>query len=84
MILTDNINASSWFRRARYEGRSAMDYHDDDITEIGWNMYMAPQLAGIGLDLLEKLPVINEDLDEPGGYKELTEYTLFSKFPKIS
>jgi len=83
MILTDNINASSWFKRARYEGRSAMDYHDDDITEIGWNMYMAPQLASIGLDLLEKLPTINEDLDEPGGYKELTEYTLFNKFPKI-
>jgi len=83
MILTDNIDASSWFKRARYEGRSAMDYHNDDIAEIGWNMYMAPQLASIGLDLLEKLPVINEDLDEPGGYKELTEYTLFNKFPKI-
>ena len=40
MILTDNIEAEKWFKKARYEGRSEKFYKDDDINMIGWNMYM--------------------------------------------
>jgi len=83
MILTNNNKAVKWFRRARYEGRSDIDYHYDDIRELGWNMYMAPVLAKKGLSLLKTLPQTNKDLIEPGGYKDLTEFTLFKKCPKI-
>lgn len=82
MILCDNLAATQWFRRARYEGRSNIDYHYDDITELGWNMYMHPVLAKIGLDLLKTLPRDNKDLDELDGYKELTEFTVFKNFEK--
>lgn len=44
MILTDNEKAAQWFKKARYEGRSEKNYKEDDITFLGWNMYMTPQL----------------------------------------
>ena len=31
MILTDNKFAAEWFRKARYEGRSEKNYHEDNI-----------------------------------------------------
>jgi len=84
MILTDNAIAAQWFKRARYEGRSNIDYHYDDIMDLGWNMYMTPEQARKGLKLLKELPAQNIDLDEPGGYKELTDFTLFRNFKKVS
>lgn len=83
MILCDNLPATQWFKRARYEGRSSIDYHYDDITELGWNMYMHPMLAKIGLELFKNLPNYNKDLDEPGGYRELTGFSVFKDIRKI-
>jgi dTDP-4-amino-4,6-dideoxygalactose transaminase len=75
MILTDNPYADEWLRLARYEGRSAKPYNEDDIKMIGWNMYMTPDQAARGLYLMQNLPKVNEDLTE--GYKDLTENTIF-------
>jgi dTDP-4-amino-4,6-dideoxygalactose transaminase len=47
-ILCDNKEAYEWFKRARYEGRSEKYYKEDDITFLGWNMYMTPQQAAHG------------------------------------
>jgi dTDP-4-amino-4,6-dideoxygalactose transaminase len=52
MILTDNKEAVDWFKESRYEGRSEKLYHEDDIKNIGWNMYMTPQEASHGLSLM--------------------------------
>jgi len=79
MILTDNKEAVEWFKMARYEGRSEKLYHDDDITMLGWNMYMTPQLAAHGLAIMQNMPRFNEDLGEPNGYRDLTEFTIFKK-----
>jgi dTDP-4-amino-4,6-dideoxygalactose transaminase len=77
MILTDNLDAYEWFKRARYEGRSEKYYKEDDVLFIGWNMYMTPQEAAHGLCLMQNYPQHNSDLDELNGYRDLTEFSIF-------
>lgn len=83
MILTDDKAAVEWFKMARYEGRSEKLYKDDDITMMGWNMYMTPQQAATGLALMQNMPKFNADLGENNGYKDLTEFTVFKQFKTI-
>ena len=75
MILTDDSYAADWFRKARYEGRSEKFYSDDNVTEMGWNMYMTPQEAAHGLALMQNMPEDNKDLTET--YRDLSEFALF-------
>jgi dTDP-4-amino-4,6-dideoxygalactose transaminase len=77
MILTDNPEAVEWFKRARYEGRGETFYKSDDIEMLGWNCYMTPEQAARGLTLLQQLPDYNEDLPEPGGYRDLSTFSVF-------
>lgn len=84
MILTDNKEAAEWFRKARYEGRSEKNYKDDDIDMLGWNMYMTPEQAAHGLALMQNYPENNSILGENGGYRDLTEFTVFKEHPKCS
>ena len=77
MILTDNKEAAEWFLRARYEGRSKVKYHEDNIEICGWNMYMTPQEAAHGLALMQNFPEHNEDLPENPPYRDLREFELF-------
>lgn len=76
-ILCDNKNDYEWFKKARYEGRSEVSYHDDDIEFCGWNMYMTPSQAIRGLELLQNLPSDNEDLIEDPPYRDLTIFQVF-------
>lgn len=82
MILTDNIEAVKWLKQARYEGRSEKPYKEDDITMLGWNMYMTPQQASHGLALMQNYPQTVLDLNENNGYRDLTEFTYFKDFKK--
>lgn len=75
MILTDNKDAVEWFRKARYEGRSEIKYIDDNISMLGWNMYMTPVEAAQGLMLMQNVSEHNEDL--PENYKDLTINNIF-------
>lgn len=77
MILTNNPDAVEWFKMVRYEGRHEVMYVNDDITEMGWNMYMTPEQAAKGLALMQNIPLHNPDLDEGDGYRDLTEFTVF-------
>lgn len=83
MILTDDKLANDWFRKARYEGRSEKNYKEDDIDFLGWNMYMTPQQAAHGLALLQNYEDHSPDQDEPNGYRDLTEFTVFKNFKTI-
>lgn len=82
MILTDSLEATKWFKKARYEGRSEKFYKEDDISSLGWNMYMTPVEAAMGLSLLQNYPENVSDDQEINGYRDLTEFTIFkdSKF----
>lgn len=79
MILTDNKFAAEWFKKARYEGRSEKNYHEDDIEMLGWNMYMTPQQASHGLALMQNYPEHVKDLGENDGYRDLTELSIFKQ-----
>lgn len=83
MILTDNEESATWFRKARYEGRSETFYKEDDITFCGWNMYMLPLLAARGLELMQNYPENMPDSDELNGYKDLTEFTVFKNTKQL-
>jgi len=83
MILCDNKEADVWFRRARYEGRSAVPYKDDNIDMIGWNMYMTPQQAAHGLALMQNYPEHVDDLGENDGYRDLTKNNVFKKYQAV-
>ncbi len=84
MILTDNIDAVKWFKKARYEGRSEKFYKDDNINSMGWNMYMTPQEAAHGLSLMQNYPETSNDIMEINGYRDLTEFDLFKKCKTIT
>tara|TARA_R110001592_G_scaffold202257_1_gene451537 strand:+ start:3289 stop:3930 length:642 start_codon:yes stop_codon:yes gene_type:complete len=76
-ILCNNKEAYEWFKKARYEGRSEKYYKEDDITFLGWNMYMTPQQAAHGLAMMQNYPEHKEDMQELNGYRDLTEFTVF-------
>jgi len=77
MILTDNKESVEWFKKARYEGRSEKYYKEDNITSMGWNMYMTPQEAAHGLSLMQNYPEHSDDILEVNGYRDLTEFDFF-------
>jgi dTDP-4-amino-4,6-dideoxygalactose transaminase len=84
MILTDNLDAVKWLKKARYEGRGEKLYHEDNIDMLGWNMYMTPQQASHGLALMQNYPIDVPDLGENNGYRDLTEFSIFKNNKKIS
>jgi len=52
-ILTDNPDAYSWFKRARFSGRRECSYHIDRFDLLGWNFYMMPEIAARGLLMID-------------------------------
>jgi dTDP-4-amino-4,6-dideoxygalactose transaminase len=83
VILTNEPDWVDWLKKARYEGRNEILYKKDSINSLGWNMYMTPQEAAVGLALMQQNPLYNEDLNEPGGYRDLTEFPVFSEYKVI-
>ena len=75
MILTDDKNAYSWFKKARHEGRDEIPYTQDNITFMGWNMYMTPPDAAEGLWMMTSMPKHNEDTIED--YPDLRRNDLY-------
>jgi dTDP-4-amino-4,6-dideoxygalactose transaminase len=61
-ILHDDPWADVWLRRARYSGRSELPYHvEQQFIQMGWNMYLLPSLAVLGLQQLAGLPLCTKD-----------------------
>tara|TARA_R110000824_G_scaffold64656_1_gene168912 strand:- start:1346 stop:1951 length:606 start_codon:yes stop_codon:yes gene_type:complete len=79
MILVDDINAYEWLKKSRYEGRSEVKYHDDNISINGWNAYMTPEQAARGLMLMQNYPRHNVDLSEEPPYRDLREFKMFKE-----
>jgi dTDP-4-amino-4,6-dideoxygalactose transaminase len=82
-ILTDDYDAYSWFKRARYSGRREMSYHEDHFDMLGWNFYMMPELAARGLLLIGQFYEIggkkkhNKDLELP--YPDLSKFEIYKQ-----
>jgi dTDP-4-amino-4,6-dideoxygalactose transaminase len=82
-ILTDNIKAYRWFKRARYSGRRECSYHEDNLDMLGWNFYMMPELAARGILLMNQFYNMdgtkkhNEDLTLP--YPDLSQFKIYNQ-----
>jgi dTDP-4-amino-4,6-dideoxygalactose transaminase len=82
-ILTDNLDAYLWFKRARYSGRRECSYHTDYFDMLGWNFYMMPELAARGCLLMNQFynidgsPKENPDLELP--YPDLSKFEIYTK-----
>lgn len=61
-ILTDNYDFYGWAKKMRFSGRNEVDYLVDTITEVGYRMYLIPEIAATGLKLLAAMPDYNEDI----------------------
>ena len=82
-ILTDDLKAYHWFKRARYSGRRECSYHDDNLDMLGWNFYMMPELAARGVLLMNQFynmdgtPKQNDDLEMP--YPDLSKFEVYKQ-----
>ena len=75
MILTDNKKANDWFKLARYCGRINVPLAEQtDVTILGWNMYMTPEQAARGLNLMLHL---GEGKVCKGKYPDLSKFSVF-------
>ena len=80
-ILTDNEEAYNWFKRARFSGRRECSYFDDDLSMLGWNMYLLPEIAARGLLLMSQFydqfgkPKNNPDLEL--SYPDLSKFPIY-------
>jgi dTDP-4-amino-4,6-dideoxygalactose transaminase len=82
-ILTDDLHAYLWFKRARFSGRRECSYHDDYFDMLGWNFYMVPELAARGLHMMPQFYNLDgtkkqmEDLELP--YPDLSKYEIYKQ-----
>ena len=75
MILTDDIKAYKWFKKARYEGRDiTIPYDQDQISTLGWNMYMPPEQAAYGIKLFLQTDNLNPDCGGSWKYPDCRQY----------
>lgn len=81
MILTDDVDASKWLRKARFDGREPIPLLEDNFTMLGWNLYMEPAQAARGIQLFEVMR--NKELPdlkvEEQGYPDLSKFAIFNK-----
>jgi len=76
-IIHNDPKFDEWARRARFDGRTeGVAPKDDTFQELGWHMYMSPEIAAEGLVRLMHLPKVNEDLKNDD-YPDLSKYHLF-------
>jgi dTDP-4-amino-4,6-dideoxygalactose transaminase len=81
-ILTDDFEAYSWFKRARYSGRRECSYHEDNFDMLGWNFYMMPELATRGLLLMNQFYNLDgtkkQNLDLRLPYPDLSKFKIYT------
>ena len=82
-ILTDDVKAYEWFKRARFSGRRECSYHDDEFDMLGWNFYMMPELSARGLLMMNQFydydgnKKINDDIELP--YPDLSKFKIYTQ-----
>jgi len=76
-IIHNDPKFDEWARRARFDGRTeGVAPKDDTFQELGYHMYMSPEIAAEGLVRLMHLPKVNEDLKNDD-YPDLSKYHIF-------
>ena len=82
-ILTDDIDACTWLKRARFSGRRELPYRYDNLDMLGWNFTLMPEIAARGLLLMTQFydfngePISNEDKTLP--YPDLSKFNIYTQ-----
>ena len=77
MILTDDEKATEWFKVARFDGRHEQSLDNDKLAMVGWNMFMTPEQAARGLELIQWLP--DKNIAPSDRYQDLSKYKFYTK-----
>lgn len=73
MILTDDVEAAKWLRKARFDGRmEGVPCKEDTFDVPGFHFYITPEQAARGLMLMQSVKDDNPDLPEEN-YPDLSE-----------
>jgi len=80
-ILTDDLEAVKWLRKARFDGRDPVPLQQDNFTMLGWNCYMTPDQSARGLQLLQALGDRElPDLEvSKQGYPDLSKFDIYTQ-----
>lgn len=79
MILTDDYEAYKWLKKARFDGRDEVPLGEDELTMLGWNMYMSPECASRGLmlfDVYKNNPRPDLEVSKQG-YPDLSRFKIY-------
>ena len=77
MVLTDDEKVVEWLKRARFDGRHEQSLQNDKLAMVGWNMYMTPEQAARGLEILQWLP--DKTIAAPDPYQDLSKYKFYTE-----
>lgn len=79
MILTNDLDAYNWLKKARFDGRDPVPLSEDSFTMLGYNMYMTPSDAARGIQLFEVVrDRVFEDLKvEDQKYPDLSKFKIY-------
>ena len=78
MVLTDDKKAYDWLRQARHNGKhSGVNIWDEEYEIIGYDMYMKPVDALLGIELLKHIPNNVEDCGCQNDYPDLSTQKVF-------
>jgi dTDP-4-amino-4,6-dideoxygalactose transaminase len=80
MILTDDIAERDWLRKARFDGRNPIPLLEDSFDMLGYNMYMDPAQAALGIQLFEmQRNRVKPDLSvKEQGYPDLSQFPIYT------
>jgi dTDP-4-amino-4,6-dideoxygalactose transaminase len=80
-IFTDDPDFVTWCKPMIYDGRDYRKmYSEDDLSCIGYHMYMTPEDAVRGMYLLRDLPPLNPTTGSSDTYKDLSKLSVFGDY----
>jgi len=81
MILLDDKDAYEWLKKARFDGRNPVPLQEDNLTQLGWNLYLSPPDAARAIQIFEVLR--DKDLPdlpvEEQKYSDLSLYKIYTQ-----
>lgn len=84
MILTNSDMLNDWLRPMIYDGRTKyMKYDEDVFSCVGWHMYMTPEQAKRGLEIMhsDRIDSTNTQYEQSyKDYKPLRNQPIFRKY----
>ncbi len=79
MILTNDLAATEWLRKARYDGRDlTIPYPENKYEILGWHYYMTPEDAARGILLMDSTSKVNPDIANWENYPDLSTQRIFN------